>query len=607
MNKKYIIKTVSLSIVILTLISGFALIVHGSGTSGYQTPLSSVTERGIRSNSSTGVIWKNVTGKHDNNTGLSEGTHYYQAVNETGYTSFYPFNPVVSTYPITISNPPSGSGMYQQMFTFSNPSTYGINSQGSNFYITYTNGTPVYSWIESISSNNLVVWSKIPFETSNLNLEIYAESENLLSATGYIGEAPGLSSTYGEYDNGAKVFLGYFSGNSITGWTVAGTAGETTSAPSGNPSFGTYAFYANGANGNYLYTTASGQSTNMIIEFYGYVANLQDLYFLANSNGNGQMMREGNGGGWYGIASTSSWTSWAAPPDSGYWSNEWVTVGVVVEDGTATGYLSIGVNTYGSEIGSNPSNTYTVSNNGNYLGLVGDNGGGTTTQYWNGIIIRAYVSSMPTFTIRSSHVKHASLRETVAFNEEGLPNGTEWSIIVGNHEYNSTLSTIRITLLSGVYQFRVVNITGYNASPSRGVVEAFKEGINITIDFTPIDSVVVFNEEGLPPGTAWSVTLDGITKYSSNGTLSFNIKYGSEVNYTVNLPSGYSSIPPYEGFKAYQQSISLELVVSHSSYKITNNVLFLMIFIPLVLLSFIMVVIIAVKMQGLRRKVRLYR
>ncbi len=88
---------------------------------------------------------------------------------------------------------------YQQLLTFSNPSNYGINSQGSNFYITYTNGTPVYSWIQSINSSDLVVWSKLPFGTSSVNLEVFPTFENLLSANGYLG----YNTTY---FNAPKVF-----------------------------------------------------------------------------------------------------------------------------------------------------------------------------------------------------------------------------------------------------------------------------------------------------------------------------------------------------------------------------------------------------------------
>ncbi|MGC8516320.1 MAG: DUF2341 domain-containing protein [Candidatus Acidifodinimicrobium sp.] len=264
---------------------------------------------------------------------------------------------------------------------------------GRNVEFFYANGNIIPSWLESYNSSSGRWWIKVGTISASSLTKIYigfaSNTTNLFNGVN-VGEAPQLSSTYGEYDDGANVFLNYFSGASLSGWTTAGTSGQTTSAPSGNPIFGTHAFYANGSNGDYLYTTASEQSINMIIEFYGYTANLQDLYFLVNSTGVGQMMRDGNGGGWYGIASTSSWTSWNAPPDTGSWSNEWVTVGVIVAGGSATGYLSVGVNPYGSEIGSNPSNTYTVSNNGDYLGLIGDAKSGSTIQYWNGIIVRAY-------------------------------------------------------------------------------------------------------------------------------------------------------------------------------------------------------------------------
>ncbi|MGC8571822.1 MAG: hypothetical protein ACP5LH_00875 [Candidatus Micrarchaeia archaeon] len=277
---------------------------------------------------------------------------------------------------------------------FGNYITY--NNNFANFEFFYANGTIIPAWIESNSSGILHIWIKTKSIPALSHILIYIgfanNTINLLSNSGTtgIGEAPKLSSTYAEYDDGSNVFLNYFSGSSLSGWTTAGTAGLTSSAPSGNPTFGTNAFYANGANGDYLYTTASGQSTNMIIEFYGYTANLQDLYFLVNSIGAGQMMRDGNGAGWYGIASTSSWTSWGAPPLTGTWSNEWVTIGIVVKGSSATGYLSTGVNIYGTEIGSNPTNQYSVANNGNYLGLVGDAASGTTTQYWSGIIVRAY-------------------------------------------------------------------------------------------------------------------------------------------------------------------------------------------------------------------------
>ncbi|MEM3859571.1 MAG: hypothetical protein QW478_09230, partial [Candidatus Micrarchaeaceae archaeon] len=131
------------------------------------------------------------------------------------------------SYPISISGAPSGSGYYQQLFTFSDPSQYGINSAGSNILFSLSNGTNLYAWIESINSSSLRVWVKIPYDTSTVNLNVYPSFENLFSATGYLGEAPQLSATYGEYDNGADVFNFYdnFAGTTLNTnkWVLDGS------------------------------------------------------------------------------------------------------------------------------------------------------------------------------------------------------------------------------------------------------------------------------------------------------------------------------------------------------------------------------------------------
>jgi len=299
----------------------------------------------------------------------------------------------ITTYTITITNSQSDPtpSPFQQLLNLNLSSLLSSSSQLLNleFCLDAQCNTPLYAWIQGNSLSNAYIWIKLPISIpANSSITIYMFVRNSIQYP-YTGIAPNLTSTYGQYDNGQNVFLNYFSGTSLSGWTVSGSASQTNSAPSGNSIFGTYAFYANSANGDYLYTIASGQSENMIIEYYVYTQALNDLFFLVNSGGAGQMIRTGNGSGWYGIASTSSWTSWSAPPDTGSWSNEWVTVGVVIQNGVATGYLSTGVNIYGSEIGSNPSNQYTVTDNGDYLGLVGDAWGSSYISYWNGIIIRA--------------------------------------------------------------------------------------------------------------------------------------------------------------------------------------------------------------------------
>ena len=304
-------------------------------------------------------------------------------INQTGYVN--------AKYPITITNPPTGTGMYQQLFTISNPSTHGINSQGSNFEITYTNGTPVYSWIQSINSTSLVVWSKLPYATSSVNLETFPSFENLLSATGYLGNAT--------ISNVKYVF-------------TAGTlAGLTDTLPAGSPS-GSFGFYAYSVSGYYIYMPTLDYGTNTNISFYVWSNGLGDVFFDANSTGAGQMLRFDTRGGspHSQFASTTSWTSWGDPPVNTFdpSASTWYE-GIIHfnSNGTVIGYWS-----YASQnaYGQNATSYYTVAHDGNYMGFIGDGLGSAYVTYWNGVRVNGTAvslnrpitpSPMPTFTIGS--------------------------------------------------------------------------------------------------------------------------------------------------------------------------------------------------------------
>ena len=117
---------------------------------------------------------------------------------------------------------------YVQQSVTINQSNYTseINYNGSiaNFEITYANGTVVPAWIESNQSNQTLVWLNITNTTTNVYLDFFNMTTNMLNSTGTngIGEAPQLSSTYAEYDDGASVFTNYwnFAGTSLpSGWT----------------------------------------------------------------------------------------------------------------------------------------------------------------------------------------------------------------------------------------------------------------------------------------------------------------------------------------------------------------------------------------------------
>jgi len=117
-------------------------------------------------------------------------------------------------YSITITNSQSSAtpAPFQQMVQI--PSTYIP-------YIRFTDssGNLIYTWLESISSGTATIWVKLPNGiNTNSSITIYVIGYNSGFDGNYWGEAPNLSPTYGQYDNGANVFGAYdnFAGTSLS-------------------------------------------------------------------------------------------------------------------------------------------------------------------------------------------------------------------------------------------------------------------------------------------------------------------------------------------------------------------------------------------------------
>ena len=133
---------------------------------------------------------------------------------------------VINYVPLAIKNSQSTatSSSFQQevVVDSANYQQYeASNLQNVEFF--YPNGTIINSWLESGNSNtatNSIYWLKLSGIPASSSITIYMgfapKSVNLFNNIND-GEAPQLSSTYGEYDDGANVFNVYsnFAGTSL--------------------------------------------------------------------------------------------------------------------------------------------------------------------------------------------------------------------------------------------------------------------------------------------------------------------------------------------------------------------------------------------------------
>ena len=153
-----------------------------------------------------------------------------QTINTTGTvagTSITGKPSTLTSYePITITNTQSSAtpNPFQQMinFTSADPgfSSIATGNFGQNVEFFYYNGTVIPSWLESYTSTNAIWWLKIAAIPAGSSETVYVgfvpTSTNIFNTVND-GEAPQLSSTYAEYDDGAKVFNYYvnFNGTSL--------------------------------------------------------------------------------------------------------------------------------------------------------------------------------------------------------------------------------------------------------------------------------------------------------------------------------------------------------------------------------------------------------
>ncbi len=129
--------------------------------------------------------------------------------------------------------------------------------------------------------------------------------------------------------------------------------------------------------------------------------------------------------------------------------------------------------------------------------------------------------------------------------EHGLPAGTAWGFSYLSTAYRTVQPLVYLpgwSLPTGGHGFVVSTVPGYTASPPSGTA-TFVPGSNATetIDFAGIYTVT-FAESGLPTGTSWNVTLDGVvqTDRTTGPTASivFNEGNGSFA-YTVGEVAGW--------------------------------------------------------------------
>ncbi|HUZ80167.1 MAG TPA: hypothetical protein VMV28_06100 [Thermoplasmata archaeon] len=154
-----------------------------------------------------------------------------------------------------------------------------------------------------------------------------------------------------------------------------------------------------------------------------------------------------------------------------------------------------------------------------------------------------------TFTVRggpaSVYVAYVSVTSVITFTEEGLPNGTNWTLSVDGSQASSTTDSIVFVESNGSSSFAVTEVPDYQASPTAGSVMVGGSPITQAIVFSRITPGIyrlTFVGSALPSNATWSIVLNGATENVVGSTLGLSEPNGS-YSFTVLPPLGYAASP----------------------------------------------------------------
>jgi hypothetical protein len=140
---------------------------------------------------------------------------------------------------------------------------------------------------------------------------------------------------------------------------------------------------------------------------------------------------------------------------------------------------------------------------------------------------------------------------SITFRESGLPrNGTkveQWCVALQVWKGCSRAGSLLFANLTpGEYSYTVVSMAGQTITarlgttsvPLSGTLSVLARGATVSLKYV-YPYLVSFTESGLSPGTNWSVTLKGVTRYSTTNEIEFFEPNGS-YGYKVGAETGFS-------------------------------------------------------------------
>jgi hypothetical protein len=134
----------------------------------------------------------------------------------------------------------------------------------------------------------------------------------------------------------------------------------------------------------------------------------------------------------------------------------------------------------------------------------------------------------------------------VVFLETGLLAGTKWAVTLNGTTLQAPApAAITFESPNGTFDFNISDVPGWRANSYSGLAVVNDDTVVLDTAWTRLLYPVTFSETGLPPGTGWSVVVNGSTNSSSSPTISLSEPNGSYAYNLTGVPGWRTG--PYSG------------------------------------------------------------
>ena len=159
----------------------------------------------------------------------------------------------------------------------------------------------------------------------------------------------------------------------------------------------------------------------------------------------------------------------------------------------------------------------------------------------------------------------------VTFTQSGHPAGALWTVNLNGDVKTSTGSTITYMKDNGTYSYYITGHSHYTATPDSGKILVYGADALESITFVNTTYSIVFMASGMPSGSHWGVTVNGIVHTTDAASMSVMVSNGT-YSYTIAPPAGYDASPASGMLLILGSDVTVEVQFTEKTYPVVFDV-----------------------------------